>query len=58
MKIKVTYEKVFDSNEFYSDYDLDDLKDLNFKSFKDGILEDLSEDYYMLDEFKFEEIKE
>ena len=58
MKIKVTYEKIVDSNEFYAECDLDDLKDLSFESFKDGILEDLSEDYYIFDDFKFEEIKE
>lgn len=59
MKIKVTYEKIFDSNEHYAFLDEEELKELTFEQFKDGIVMDI-EDYpeEIIDELKFEEIKE
>lgn len=58
MKIKVTFEKIFDSNEFYNGCDPEDLEDLTFEQFKDGIYDELDEDRYLIEDFKFEEIKE
>jgi len=43
MKIKVSFEKIFDSDEFYMGAPLEDLEDLNFESFIDGIEQDLCE---------------
>ena len=60
MKIKVTFEKEFDSDEFYGFLDEEDLKEITFESFKEGILQDLIEYPYEDLEgiLKFEEIKE
>ena len=58
MKIKVTFEKEFDSDEFYYGVDPEDIKDLTFEQFKDGIYYYLDEDRYIVEEFKFKEIKE
>jgi len=57
MRIKVTFEKEFDSDEFYYGADLEDIKDLTFEQFKDGIYDYLDEDRYIVEEFKFKEIK-
>ena len=60
MKIKVTFEKEFDSNEFYGFLDKEDLKEITFEEFKDAILQDLIEYPYenLEDVLKLEEIKE
>ena len=58
MKIKVTFEREFDSDEFYYGADPEDIKDLTFEQFKDGIYDYLDEDRYLVEDFKFEEIKE
>ena len=58
MKIKVTFEREFDSDEFYYGADPEDIKDLTFEQFKDGIYDELDEDRYLVEDFKFEEIKE
>ena len=57
MKIKVTFEREFDSDEFYYGADPEDIKDLTFEQFKDGIYDELDEDRYLVEDFKFEEIK-
>ena len=57
MKIKVTFEREFDSNEFYNGSTPEDLEKLTFEQFKDGILDELDEDHYLVEDFKFEEIK-
>jgi hypothetical protein len=58
MKIKVTFEKVFDSDEFFA-FD-ENLAELTFEKFKEEILLDLIEYPYenLEDTLKFEEIKE
>lgn len=58
MKIKVTFEREFDSDEFYYGVNPEDIKDLTFEQFKDGIYDYLDEDRYIVEEFKFKEIKE
>lgn len=58
MKIKVTFEREFDSDEFYNGASPEDLEDLTFEQFKDGIYDELDEDRYLVEDFKFEEIKE
>ena len=58
MKIKVTFEKEFDSDEFYYGADPEDIKYLTFEQFKDGIYDYLDECNYIVEEFKFKEIKE
>ena len=58
MKIKVTFEREFDSDEFYNGSSTEDLEDLTFEQFKDGIYDELDEDRYLIEDFKFEEIKE
>ena len=58
MKIKVTFEREFDSDEFYNGASPEDLEDLTFEQFKDGIYDYLDEDRYIVEEFKFKEIKE
>ena len=60
MKIKVTFEKEFDSNEFYGFLDEEDLKGITFEEFKEEIIQDLIEyPYENLEHvLKFEEIKE
>lgn len=58
MKIKVTFEREFDSDEFYYGADPEDIKDLTFEQFKDGIYDELDGDRYLVEDFKFEEIKE
>jgi len=57
MKIKVTYEKEFDSNEFYEGAPQDELDKLTYNQFTDGVLEYLY-DWIDMDDFEFEEIKE
>ena len=58
MKIKVTYEKIFDSDEHYIFLDKEELEEITFEQFKDGIIMDI-QDYpnEIIDELKFEEIK-
>ena len=60
MKIKVTFEKEFDSNEFYVFLDEEDLKRITFEEFKEEIIQDLIEYPYenLENILKFEEIKE
>jgi hypothetical protein len=57
MKIKVTYEKVFDSDEFYNG-STEDLAELTFEQFKDEIYDELDDDRYLIEAFKFEKIIE
>lgn len=59
MKIKVTFEREFDSDEFYSGISEEDLKDLTFDQFKEGLIIELQnypED--IIEYLEFEEIKE
>jgi len=56
MKIKVTYEKEFDSNEFYEGAPQDELDKLTYNQFVDGVIEYLC-DWIDMDDFEFEEIK-
>ena len=59
MKIKVTFEKIFDSNEFYSHCDAEDLEDLTYDDFVFGIQEtyiEFPED--AIEELKYELIEE
>ena len=58
MKIKVTFEKVFDSAEFYNGSTPEDLAELTFEQFKDGVYDELDDDRYLIEDFKFEEIEE
>lgn len=59
MKIKVTYEQVFDSDEFYAGWPEEDLKLIDFETFRIGIIQDTCEDpQYTTDCFKFEELSE
>lgn len=60
MKIKVTFEKEFDSNEFYGFLDEEDLKRITFEEFKEEIIQDLIEYPYenLENILKFEEIEE
>jgi len=55
MKIRITIEKDYDSDEFYSGSDPEELEELTVQQFKDGIIEDLY-DYptYLIDLVKFE----
>ena len=57
MKVKVTYEKEFDSNEFYEGAPQEELDKLTHDQFVDGIIEYLC-DWIDMDDFEFEEIKE
>lgn len=54
MKIKVTFEKEFDSDDFYAT----DINDLTFKQFIEDISYDELAENLGPDDFKFEEIKE
>lgn len=59
MKIKVTFEREFDSDEFYGGISEEDLKDLTFDQFKEGLIMELQnypED--IIEYLEFEEIKE
>ena len=59
MKIKVTFEKIYDSDDFYDGISEEDLKDLTFDQFKEGLimeLQDYPED--IIEYLEFEEIKE
>lgn len=58
MKIKLTIEKVFDSNEFYEGLDPEELDEITFEEFKYGIIDTLY-DYPgdILDHANFEIIK-
>ena len=60
MKVKVTYEKIFDSKDFYAFADEADLVDLNYDSFcNDGISEflfDCPEEF--VNNLKFEEVND
>lgn len=60
MKIKVTFEKEFDSNEFYGFLDEEGLKRITFEEFKEEIIQDLIEYPYenLENILKFEEIEE
>lgn len=59
MKIKVTFEKIYDSDKFYIDFTEEDMKGLTFREFQDGILMDI-QDYpdEIIDDLIFEEIEE
>lgn len=54
MKIKITFEKIYDSDEFYAESDIEDLENLTFEQFRESLL---YKELY-LDDFKFKEIKE
>ena len=59
MKIKVTFEKIYDSDDFYDGISEEDLKDLTFDQFREGLINDLR--YYpedIIEYLEFEEIKE
>lgn len=59
MKIKVTFEREFDSDEFYNGASPEDLEDLTFEQFREGLimeLQDYPED--IIEYLEFEEIKE
>lgn len=59
MKIKVTFEKIYDADDFYGGISEEDLKDLTFDQFKEGLimeLQDYPED--IIEYLEFEEIKE
>ena len=64
MKIKVTFEKEFDSDEFYEDWsDREEYlkklyKEEFFKGFKDDVYDKLDKQVYLIEDFKFEEIEE
>lgn len=58
MKIKVTFEKIYDSDDFYGGFSEEDLKDLTFDQFREGLimeLQDYPED--IIEYLEFEEIE-
>lgn len=57
MKIKVSFEKIFDSKEFYEDASEEDLSFLDENTFKEGLY-NLFYDDGMIDELKMEMIDE
>lgn len=57
MKIKVTFEKIYDSDEFYDGVDEEVLSQITEEYFKEGIEMHLY-DYMDLDDFKSELITE
>lgn len=57
MKIKVTFEKVYDASEFYKDCSVEMLPYLEFDQFKEGIIMDIVEyPDEIIDFMKFEEV--
>ena len=58
MKIKVTLEKIYNSDNFYAFSDEEDLE-ITFEDFKVELIRDL-QDYpeEIIDDLKFEELKE
>ena len=59
MKIKVTYEEIYDSRDFYAFDDEEDLNDLTFEQFSEGLRDTFnnnSED--IIDFLKFEKIND
>jgi len=58
MKIKVSFEQIIDSEEFYYDEDPEYVKDLTFEQFKDGIYNYLDKDRYLIENFNFELVEE
>lgn len=59
MKIKVSSEIIFDSEEFYSEFTKEELKNLTFEEFADGISLYIDESPFdFFEKMKFEEIKE
>ena len=61
MKVKVTWERVFDSDEFYEDIPFEELKFLNvdLEGFSEGILDFLEDNpYEIISEMKTELIEE
>lgn len=59
MKIKVTWEKIFDSKEFYHGASEEDLTYLSEEAFKDGIYQQFEDDPYdIMDVLKFEVVNE
>lgn len=59
MKIKVTYEEIYDSHDFYAFDDEEDLSDLTFEQFSEG-LRDTFNNYPedIIDFLKFEKIND
>ena len=58
MKIKVTFEKIYDSDDFYDGISEEDLKDLTFDQFGERLimeLRDYPED--IIEYLEFEEIE-
>ncbi len=55
MKIRITIEKDYDSDEFYNGSDPEELEELTVQQFKDGIIDELY-DYpeELIDLIKFE----
>ena len=43
MKVKVTFEKIFDTEELYQGFPPEDIEDLDYDTFIDGINMDLTE---------------
>ena len=61
MKIKVSWEKIFDSGEFYSDIPTEELEHLglNLENFTEGVLLFLEDNAYeILSEMKVDLIEE
>lgn len=47
MKIKITYEKVFDSFEFYDGLDAEELAEITINDFKSDLIDYLYEDEFL-----------
>jgi hypothetical protein len=59
MKIKVIWEKTFDSDEFYNGFSEGEIGELTEEQFIDGILDELEENpYEIISEMKTELIEE
>jgi hypothetical protein len=58
MKVKVTFERIYDSNKFYEGLDEKELSSIDFKDFKVGIIDDIY-DYPedIIDSMNFEKIE-
>ena len=58
MKIRVTYDRIFDSKEFYRNADPSDLEELTSEQFETGISDYLKDCWDIVDELNFEQLEE